>query len=208
MLWAMMRTETFCRRQRNTTPRAIGAIPIQFSSEDFGAIFYAHIGQERGKAMGAKMALSTIWTAAAGSTGKEAAFGGLTAFGGLLASALGGWDTALKVLVALMVADYVTGVLGALKINKRLDLDVMFWGGVRKGILVGVIAIAAMCDSWVGGNSPIFRTLAIYFYAGREGLSVVKNLGPLGVYLPPALVGFLEQLKQKGEDGNDANKKP
>jgi toxin secretion/phage lysis holin len=148
--------------------------------------------------MGVKMALSTIWTAAAGSTGKEAAFGGLTALGGLLASALGGWDTALKVLVALMVADYVTGVLGAFK-SKTVNSEVMFWGGVRKGVLLGVVALAAMCDSWVGGGVPIFRTMAIYFYAGREGLSVVENLGPIGVSLPPGLVKFLEQLRQKGE---------
>lgn len=56
-----------------------------------------------------------------------------------------------------------------------------------------------MCGSWVGGGVPIFRTLAIYFYAEREGLSVVENLGPIGVSLPPSLVKFLEQLKQKGE---------
>jgi toxin secretion/phage lysis holin len=148
--------------------------------------------------MSAKLIVSTIWTAAAGSTGKESVFGGVTAVSGLLAQSLGGWDAALKVLVALMLADYVTGVLGAFK-TKTVNSEVMFWGGVRKGITLAVIALAAMCDQWVGADAPIFRTLAVYFYAGREGLSVVENLGPLGVQLPPGLVKFLEQLKQKGE---------
>lgn len=81
---------------------------------------------------------STIWTAAAGSTGKEFAFGGITALSGLLASALGGWDTALKVLVALMVADYVTGVLGAFKTKT-----------VNSGVMFGVASARVSCSaSW------------------------------------------------------------
>ena len=32
------------------------------------------------------------------------------AAGSVIANALGGWDSALRVLVAMMVADYVTGV--------------------------------------------------------------------------------------------------
>ncbi|PYI57008.1 phage holin family protein [Paenibacillus flagellatus] len=151
--------------------------------------------------MGVKLFVATITSAAAGSTGKEFAFGGLSAIAGLLASALGGWDIALQVLVALMIADYATGVLGALK-TRAVTSEKMFWGGVRKGVILGVIALAAMADQWVGGDTPIFRTLAVYFYAGREGLSVVENLGPIGVQLPPGLVKFLEQLKQKGESDN------
>ncbi|GIQ63653.1 hypothetical protein PACILC2_22210 [Paenibacillus cisolokensis] len=142
-----------------------------------------------------------IASAAIGATGKEAAFGGLTALAGVIASALGGWDIALQVLIALIVGDYITGVLGAVR-QKKVNSEVMFWGGVRKGVILGVIALATLLDQMAGGENPIFRTLALYYYAGREGLSVVENLGIIGVPLPPGLVSWLEQLRQKGEGKN------
>ncbi|WP_282939010.1 phage holin family protein [Paenibacillus sp. RC67] len=137
--------------------------------------------------------------AALGGNIKEFSFGGTVAFMGVVVSDyLGGWDNAMKILVLLMVIDYFSGILGAFR-NKCLNSEVMFWGGVRKGIVFLVIALAAACDQFIGGQAPVFRTLALYFYAGREGLSVIENLGVLGVPMPSALTQFLEQLRQKGE---------
>lgn len=106
-----------------------------------------------------------------------------------------------------MLLDYFTGLLGAIKTH-TVNSDVMFWGGIRKGVVLIVVALSVMADQMVGNGSPIFRTLALYFYSGREGLSVVENIGILGVPLPAALTTFLEQLKQKGGADEDANKKP
>lgn len=140
---------------------------------------------------------NTVLSAAAGASSKEAATGGVVAALGLLATLLGGWDKPLQILVVLMVADYVTGILGAIK-TKSVNSEVMFWGGIRKITILFVVGLAVLIDGWIGGNSAVFRTLAVYFYAGREGLSVVENLGILGVYLPPKLKEFLEQLNDKG----------
>ncbi len=149
--------------------------------------------------MSAKIIFENLATAAAGETGKEAAAGGvIAAVGTFISAKLGGWDIALSLLVYLMIADYVTGILGAIK-NKNLNSEVMFWGGVRKAIVLLVVFLAVQLDQFVGGQAPIFRTLALYFYAGREGLSVVENMGILGVQWPPAVQSILEQLKQKGE---------
>jgi toxin secretion/phage lysis holin len=117
----------------------------------------------------------------------------LSALGVVLSGLLGGWDQPLKILVTLIVVDYVTGVLGAIR-NKKLNSEVMYWGGIRKGIVLVVIILAAMLDNLVGGDSPIFRTGAVYFYASREGLSVIENLGMLGIPLPPQIKNALEQL--------------
>lgn len=119
-------------------------------------------------------------------------------FGLIVSDFLGGWDIALKILIYLMVADYITGVLGAIK-NKNVNSETMFWGGIRKGIVLAVIVIAVLLDQLVGNGSPIFRTITIYFYASREGLSLIENFGVLGVSWPPAIKNVLEQLKQKGE---------
>ncbi|WP_138751790.1 phage holin family protein [Paenibacillus sinopodophylli] len=148
----------------------------------------------------AKDYVSTIYTAATAATGKEAFLGGTVAAVGLVISEwLGGWDKALQVILVLMVADYISGVLGAIK-NKNVNSDIMFWGGIRKITVLFVIGLAALLDDWVQPGAPIFRTAAIYFYAGREGLSVVENLGTFGVPLPGWLSGFLTQLKEKGDN--------
>lgn len=46
------------------------------------------------------------------------------------------------------------------------------------------------------------RTAAIYFYGGREGLSVIENLGTIGVPLPGKVRESLEQLTEKGKDAD------
>lgn len=149
--------------------------------------------------MDLKLITTNLYLAATGATEKEFAFSGIiAAVGTFIAAALGGWDISLQLLAYMMIADYVTGVLGAIK-NKRLNSDVMFWGGVRKGIVMIVIFLAVNLDQFIGGQAPIFRTLAVYFYAGREGLSLIENFGVLGVPWPPAIRNALEQLKQKGE---------
>lgn len=138
---------------------------------------------------------------------KEFSFGASIAAAGTAVSIfLGGWDIALKVLVYCLIADYVTGVLGAWK-TKTINSEVMFWGGVRKAIVLVVIGLAVMLDQLIGNQAPIFRTMAMYFFIGREGLSILENIGIIGVKLPGFLRTALEQLQQKGDD-QDANTKP
>jgi toxin secretion/phage lysis holin len=133
---------------------------------------------------------------------KEFGFSTLIAsVGTILCSCLGGWDAALKVLVVLMVIDYLTGFLGAIK-NKQVNSEIMFWGGIRKGLILAVVVVAVLLDGMAGNQEPILRTLAIYFYVAREGISVTENLGILGVPLPPSISQVLAQLQKK--DNGDA----
>jgi len=122
----------------------------------------------------------------------------IAAIGTIVSAWLGGWDAALRVLVVLMVIDYMTGFLGAIK-DEKVNSEVMFWGGVRKGIILVVLALAVLLDQMVGNSVPILRTLAIYFYVAREGVSVTENLGILGVPLPPGISRVLTQLQDKSE---------
>lgn len=130
---------------------------------------------------------------------KENIFSGFVAVLGTGATMfLGGWDVILKVLIFCMVVDYATGLAGAIR-TKTVNSEVMFWGGVRKAVILVVVALAVMLDQLVGNDSPVFRTLALYFYVGREGLSIVENLGILGVPLPGFVGKVLAQLQEKGE---------
>lgn len=145
--------------------------------------------------MDIKHYLSLLISAAVGDNRTETLLGSVVAIIGYMTTQfLGGWDNALKVLIFLMVADYISGVLGAIK-TKSVNSEVMFWGGIRKAVVLGVVALSVLLDSFVGGQSPVFRTITLYFYAGREGLSVVENLAILGVPLPAALTQILEQMK-------------
>lgn len=123
----------------------------------------------------------------------------MAATGTIVSLWFGGWDIALKVLVYLMVLDYATGFLGAIK-NKNVDSEEMFWGGVRKGIILAVLVVGVLLDQMLGNTEPVIRTLTIYFFIAREGVSVTENLGILGVPLPPAISKVLNQLKEEGEN--------
>lgn len=131
---------------------------------------------------------------------KEFAFNAMIATVATMATSFfGGWDEALTFLVTFMTVDYITGILAAFR-NGKLDSEVMFWGGIRKGVILIAIGIAVMLDGIVENSTPLFRTMAIYYYVGREGLSAVENMGLLGVPLPAFVKNALAQLSKKGED--------
>ncbi|XEC97059.1 holin family protein [Paenibacillus tarimensis] len=140
----------------------------------------------------------TLLTAAAGSTSKEFSISGVIA---IIATGvtgwLGGWDKGVQVLLYLIALDYVTGLLYAVKIRK-VDSDVMFWGGIRKAVVLAVIGLATQIDPWLDLNG-ICRTGAIFFYISREGLSVIENLGKLNVLVPDVIKDKLQQVKGDGE---------
>ena len=122
----------------------------------------------------------------------------IAAMGTTATACLGGWDASLKVLIAFMIMDYLTGFLGAVR-GHKVNSEVMYWGGIRKGIILAVLVVSVLLDEMVGNQDPIFRTLTIYFYISREGISVTENLGILGVPLPPGLARVLSQLQDKSE---------
>lgn len=75
---------------------------------------------------------------------KELGFDSIVATVGTIITVwFGGWDVALRVLIAFMVIDYVTGFLGAIK-TKSVDSEIMFWGGIRKGIIYSAVVIATL----------------------------------------------------------------
>jgi toxin secretion/phage lysis holin len=141
-----------------------------------------------------------LYTVVAGANLKETgAAGVIAALGTFLTALLGGWDITLRLLVYLMITDYVTGLLAALR-KKNVSSEIMFWGGIRKAVILLVVLLAVQLDQLAGGPNPLFRTITLFFYIGREGLSVVENLGIIGVPLPPVISKSLEQLKNKGDD--------
>ena len=139
---------------------------------------------------------------------KNGILAGLAVFGSFAANALGGWDASLQVLIALMVADYITGVLVAAVWHKStksqsgaLDSKACFKGLVKKGVILLLVWIGVLLDQALG--AAYIRTAVILFFIGNEGLSLLENLGLMGVQYPSFLHRMLEALHDHGDQGED-----
>lgn len=138
---------------------------------------------------------------------KHLALGGLAAAGSLLANALGGWDAGIQTLLWLMAADYLTGmvVAGVFRRSGKsesgaLDSRAGFKGLCRKGAMLLAVLVAVRLDA-LAGEGQYARTAVVLFFAGNEGLSILENLGLMGVPYPPFLRQALEVFVKKGGKG-------
>jgi len=125
--------------------------------------------------------------------------------GSLFAEVFGGWDVFLKALVLFMVVDYITGMTVALVFHKsdktkngRASSSVGFKGIAKKICIFLLVALAVKIDSMSG--TGYVRNATIFFFIANEGLSVIENIGLMGVKYPAFLKKALEALKDKSEE--------
>lgn len=106
----------------------------------------------------------------------------------------GGMDTVFIVLLCLMITDYVSGVLAAIK-TKTLSSETGFSGILKK---IGILCIVAL-SHFIGDTLAIaeVRSVVIGFYIANEGISILENAGRLGVPLPQRLISVLEQMREE-----------
>ena len=116
--------------------------------------------------------------------------------GGFLSQYLGGYDVILKALIALVVLDYVTGVLKAIY-TKTLSSAVGFKGLIRKIVIFIVVATAVIIQSVIGDAVPL-REIVIIFFVCNEGISLLENASEF-IPIPDKLRETLIQLREKGE---------
>ena len=125
-------------------------------------------------------------------------------FGGIVTAVsgfLGGMDGIMYALLAFISIDYITGVAVAVK-QRKLSSEVGFWGLVRKVCIIALVGVAHFVDVYVMRTGDIFRTAISLYYIGNEGISLLENIGSLGVKLPKKLIDVLEQIRNdnSGED--------
>lgn len=128
-------------------------------------------------------------------------------FGGIVTAVsgfLGGMDGIMYALLAFISIDYITGVAVAVK-QRKLSSEVGFWGLVRKVCIIALVGVAHFVDVYVMRTGDIFRTAISLYYIGNEGVSLLENMGNLGVPLSPKLKNVLEQIK-KDNSGEDDEK--
>lgn len=122
---------------------------------------------------------------------------------GAIASVIGtgcsyalGWNGILEALVFAMVIDYVSGLLAAY-INPRMKLDSRkgFRGIAKKLMILLLVSLAHFVDQ--ATSQTVVQTVAIWFFLGNEGLSIIENAANAGLPVPQKLRETLEQLRHE-----------
>lgn len=127
-----------------------------------------------------------------------------TVFAGI-AGVFGGWDAALITLMIFILADYVTGLIVAAVFhrspktaNGALESKAGLKGLLRKGGMLLMVLIACRLDLMLGAH--FIRDAVVIALVTNEALSIVENLGLMGVPIPKPLINAIEVLKAKAKD--------
>ena len=134
-----------------------------------------------------KQSTDTLWTAITGGTSIT------------LAYLLGGVDNLVAALAIFMICDYITGIMVGFK-EKKVNSYRAFRGLTKKvGMLVFVI-IANQLDMITGNQNGFLRDTMLTFLIATEGISIIENVGRLGVTPPAFIKKTLEQLSDKEDE--------
>lgn len=120
--------------------------------------------------------------------------------GAVIGFLFGGWTELLTAILVVQGVDIVTGVLvGGMK--KEINSKKMSAGVNKKiGGWLGLI-LAHVADKVLFDGQSIAVTGLAFTLIGGEGLSVIENLGVLGVPIPDFISGRFEQIQDQGKIG-------
>ena len=131
------------------------------------------------------------------------------AIGAGISSLFGGYDAALITLMIFIIVDYVTGLIVAGVFhrspkteNGALESKAGLKGLLRKGGMLLMVLVACRLDVMLGAH--FIRDACVIALISNEALSIIENLGLMGVPIPAPIINAIEVLKSKADD--DAKK--
>ena len=116
----------------------------------------------------------------------------------VLSFLFGDMEGLMVALVALIILDYISGVIAA-AVEKRLSSEVGAKGIAKKIFMLLIVALANIVDINVIGDGHVLKTVTVVFYICNECISLIENAGRIGVPVPKKLLDVLEQLRDKGD---------
>ena len=129
----------------------------------------------------------------------------LGAVGAGIAALFGGWDAALLTLIIFMAIDYVTGLIVAGVFHNSpktesgaLESKAGLKGLLRKGGMLLVVLVACRLDLMLGAH--FIRDAVVIGLVSNEALSIVENLGLMGVPIPTPIINAIEVLKNRADE--------
>lgn len=121
--------------------------------------------------------------------------------GAVLTALFGGWDGAMATLCVFILMDYIAGVVLAAVFKRSkhtasgaLDSRAGLKGICRKAGMMAVVILAVRLDA-LCGLEGMLRSGTIYALTANEALSIIENLGLMGVPLPKLLYAAIERLR-------------
>ena len=114
--------------------------------------------------------------------------------GAMLGYMLGGWDAGIQTLLTLCCIDYVTGILKAIY-QKRLNSAIGARGIIKKVCYFLAIAACVAVERIAPGGENIHNAAAFAFSI-NEIISIIENVGTVGVKIPDALKQYFTKLKE------------
>ena len=122
--------------------------------------------------------------------------------GAYIANLFGGWTSALSTLVIFMVVDYLTGIAAAAFFRSSvksesggLSSEAGMRGLIKKIAILAVVVIAHRLDIMI--NVSYIRSTAIIGFCANELLSIVENVGLMGVKFPPVIRKAIDILNDE-----------
>lgn len=133
---------------------------------------------------------------------KTALFSAISAVFGIFSTMLGGWDSALSTLCIFMLLDYLTGLIvgGVFKKSSKtksgaLESKAGLKGIFRKCAILMVVLVAARLDAFAG--TSLLKDCTVIMFICNEALSLLENIGIMGVPIPQKLIDAIDVLTQK-----------
>ena len=105
----------------------------------------------------------------------------------------------LLALLLLVLLDYITGLCVAIQ-TKQLSSQIGAKGITKKVAMFVVIAFCHVLDAYLLHAEAALETVSTIFYLSNEGISILENVGKLGVPLPQKVQTLLSYLKKSGDN--------
>lgn len=137
---------------------------------------------------------------------KNSLCAGLGLAGSYVASLYGGWNAALTTLLIFMGIDYFSGLIVAGVFHSSpksksgaLESRAGLKGLLQKGMCLLVVLVAARLDLMIGGQ--FIRDGVVIAFVTNEALSIIENMGLMGVEMPEPLTRAIDVLKNREKEG-------
>ena len=113
----------------------------------------------------------------------------------------GGFDALMKSLIMFMVIDFVTGFVSAAffkssdkTVSGKLESRAWFKGLIKKGCSLILIGVGVHLDA-LTGTGTITRDAVVILFIINELISILENMGKMGIKLPEPIMNALGVLK-------------
>ncbi len=117
-----------------------------------------------------------------------------TAFGVVVGYAFGGWGMLIHLLLILVIVDWLTGWAAAW-MRGELKSRQAFYGATRKVAIFLIVTVAHFIDAAL--HLSVFQDAVVFFYIANELLSMIENVGKMGLPMPDILRNAVSIFESK-----------